>query len=114
MTEEELKTYIDKTINETVERVVKELRTQGMIKDAEDANYKDISEMLREYYQSGEKDNQITYALQSMRFEPYFRILEKYYRNGDKIETIASDLGVDSSTVVRKKRELCLKLYHSL
>lgn len=110
MTEEEINALIKKTVQETI----KEYRNQGLSKDAEDANYKDVSEMLREYYQSGEKDNRITYALQSMRFEPYFRILEKYYRNGDKIETIAADLGVDSSTIVRKKRELCLKLYHSL
>ena len=110
MTDEEIKAYI----NETAERVVRELRSQGLTKEEDDANYKDISEMLREYYRDGEKDTQIRYALQSIRFEPYFRILEKYYRDGEKMDTIAADFEVDISTIFRKKRELCLKIYRVL
>ena len=110
MTEEQ----INDIIEQTARAVVKELRVQGMIKDAEDANYRDISEMLKEYYKSGEKDKQMTYALKSVRFDPYYRILEKYYRDGEKIETLAIDFGVDASTIARKKKELCIKLYHAI
>lgn len=110
MTEEQ----INKIIEKTARAVVKELRYQGMVKDAEDANYKDASEMLREYYKSGEEDKQVNYALLSLRFDPYYRIIEKYFKHGEKIETIAADFGVDSSTIVRKKRELCLRFFHSL
>lgn len=110
MTEEQ----INDIIEQTARAVVKELRVQGMIKDEEDANYRDISETLREYYKNGEKDAQIRYALQSIRFEPYFQILEKYYKDGEKMDAIASDFEVDISTVFRKKRELCLKLYRVL
>ena len=101
-------------IRQTARETVKQLRVQGMIKDAEDANYKDISEILREYYRTGEKDSQMTYALLTLRLDPYFQILEKYYKNGEKIESIAQDFGVDNSTIVRKKRELCLRLYYAL
>ena len=107
---DEIKAYIRETVQETI----RELRTQGLTKEADDANYRDISEMLREYYRNGEKDKQMNYALQSVRFDPYFRILEKYYKNGEKIDMIASDFDVDSSTIVRKKRELCLRIYHAL
>ena len=110
MTDEQIKALVKQTAQETV----KELRVQGMIKDAEDANYRDISEMLKEYYKSGEKDKQMTYALKSVRFDPYYRILEKYYRDGEKIETLATDFGVDASTIARKKKELCIKLYHAI
>lgn len=107
---EEMKALIRETVRETV----KELRSQGMTKDEEDANYRDVSEMLRDYYRNGQKDKQITYALQSLRFEPYFGILEKYYKHNEKMDNIASDFEVDISTVFRKKRELCLKLYRVL
>ena len=66
------------------------------------------------YIKSGEKDKQMTYALKSVRFDPYYRILEKYYRDGEKIETLATDFGVDASTIARKKKELCIKLYHAI
>jgi hypothetical protein len=110
MTEEEIRNLIKTTAQE----VVREMRTQGMTREADDANYRDISEMLREYYRNGEKDKQIAYALQSVRFDPYFRIIEKYYKHGEKIDLIAADFEVDSSTIVRKKRELCLRVYQSL
>ena len=107
---DEIKTLIRETVQETI----REMRTQGMTKGEEDANYRDVSETLREYYRNGEKDKQITYALQSIRFEPYFGIIEKYYKHNEKMENIALDFEVDISTIFRKKRELCLKIYRVL
>lgn len=110
MTDEEIKALI----RDTVQEAIKEFRSQGLTKDAEDANYRDMSEALREYYKNGEKDAQIRYALQSIRYDPYYGIIEKYFKHGEKMDAIAADFEVDISTVFRKKRELCLKLYHVL
>ena len=49
-----------------------------------------------------------------MRFDPYFRVLQLYFEDHEKIESIARQMRVDASTVVRNKKRLCLEIYKGL
>lgn len=107
MTEQEIKEYIDLT----VKRSISEMKKNGLLKDAGNVLYEDASEILTNYYNSGKAEASITYAIQSLRFDPYYRIIPLYFERGYKLESIAEELGVDVSTIVRNKKRLCLDIY---
>ena len=71
MTDEDIKAYID----EAIERSIKAYKKNGLLKDEAVAAYTDASEVLRSYFRNGKTDVQITYAIQTQRFDPYFRII---------------------------------------
>lgn len=106
MTEEEIRAIVDITIEE--------YKRKGLIVDKETAAYSDACELLQSYYDEGEKDLRISYAVQSVRFDPYFRVLSMYFKEHQKAEVIAQSMGVDISTVVRNKKRLCLEIYKDL
>lgn len=110
MTDEEIKSLIKQTVKESVA----EYKRSGLLDDGEGACYSDACELLQAYYDGGKKDVRISYAVQSVRFDPYFRILEMYFERREKIETIARDMRVDVSTVTRNKKRLCLEIYKDL
>lgn len=110
MTDEELKQYIKETIKETIS----EIKREGLLKDSDDAIYNDISKILKNYYSEGKKDNQITYALQAIRYDPYYTIIPMYFKDGHKVDVIANALMVDVSTIIRNKKRLCLEVYKEL
>ena len=110
MTDAEILNYIDLAIRKTIS----EYKQSGMLKASSDVSYADACEMLEEYYKNGADDARITYAIQGQRFDPYFRIVLMYFKDGETIETIAEALGVDISTVVRNKKRLCLAIYSDL
>ena len=110
VTDEEIKAYID----EAIERSIKAYKKNGLLKDEAVAAYTDASEVLRSYFRNGKTDVQITYAIQTQRFDPYFRIISLYYEQGKTIEQVAEDLGVDTSTVMRNKKRLCLAIYENI
>ena len=110
MTDEEVKEYIDLTIKMTIS----EYKKKGLLKDSNNAAYEDASEILSSYYKSGMQDKKITYAIQGIRFDPYFRIIPMFYEEGKTIECIADNLGVDVSTVMRNKKRLCLLIYNEI
>lgn len=101
-------------IRETVSECIKELVRQHMIQDTDTAAYNDISNLLLDYYKNGEKNNALTYAIQAQRFDPYYRIIEMYFRDDMTLEVIARALEVDLSTVVRNKKRLCLQIYNDI
>ncbi len=110
MTDEELKQYIEDTVKETI----REIKREGLLKDSDDSIYNDVSRILKNYYSEDKKDNQITYALQSIRYDPYYTIIPMYFKDGDKVDVIANALMVDVSTVIRNKKRLCLQIYKEL
>lgn len=110
MTDEEIRGYIDIAIK----RSIREYKKSGLLKDSDNAAYSDISQILHGYYKAAEKDTVVTYALQGIRFDPYFRIIPLYYDTGKKVEEIAAEIGVDVSTVVRNKKRLCLEIYDEI
>ena len=107
---DEVRAYIDYTIKKTIE----EYKRSGLIRENSDVCYSDASAILAKYYRDGEKETTITYALQGVRFDPYFRIIGLYFKERKTIEQIAEELGVDVSTVVRNKKRLCLIIYQEI
>lgn len=110
MTDEEIKNYIDLAIKKSID----EYKKCGLLKQSENAVYSDISEILSKYFKEGAVEASITYAIQGLRFDPYFKIISMYYKDGKTIENIAEELGVDVSTVVRNKKRLCLEVYNEI
>ena len=110
VTDEEVKKYIDIT----VQRTIKEYKKNGILKESDNAVYADASEILASYYKGGKAEASITYAIQGQRFDPYFRIIPMYFEEGYTIEQVAEELGVDVSTVVRNKKRLCLAIYNEI
>ena len=114
MTDEEIKNLIKQTAKETVKESMAEYKRSGLLEDSEGANYSDACELLQAYYDGEKDDMEISYAVQNMRFDQYFRILEMYFERHEKIETIAREMDVDVSTITRNKKRLCLAIYKSL
>lgn len=110
MTDEEIKEIIKLTAKQTVH----EFKKEGLMRKTNDANYSEASEILRNYYANGNKDASVNYAIQGLRFDPYFRVIHMYFGENRTLESIAEELGVDVSTVVRNKKRLCLELYKEL
>lgn len=110
MTDNEIKQYIDYAINKSIS----EFKKCGILKESESASYSDATEIIANYYKNGKKETNITYAIQGQRFDPYFKIIERYFEDGRTIESIAEEMGVDVSTVVRNKKRLCLQIYKDI
>lgn len=105
---------IRKIIELTVKKSIAEYKKSGILKDSENVAYNDVSVILSNYFGSAKKDANITYAIQGLRFDPYARIIPMYFEERKTIETIAEELNVDISTVVRNKRRLCLAIYNEI
>lgn len=105
---------IRKIIELTVKKSIAEYKKSGILKDSENVAYSDVSAILSNYFGSGKKDASITYAIQGLRFDPYARIISMYFEQRKTIDTIAEELGVDISTVVRNKKRLCLAIYNEI
>lgn len=105
---------IEKVIEQTVIKTVDRLKTLGVIKTTDDMILEESSQLLKDFYKRGAKDASVNYALQTVRFDPYFRIILMYYQDGKTLSEIAETLDVDTSTVSRNKKRLCLEIYKAL
>lgn len=110
MPDEEIKRIIDLAVKTSIN----EYKKSGLLKDSDNVAYTDISEILSNYYQSDKKDTSLSYAIAGQRFDPYFKIIPMYFSDRKPINTIADELGVDVSTVVRNKKRLCLAIYNEI
>lgn len=110
MPEEEIRNIIELTIKKSIE----EYKKSGLLKDSGDIAYSEISQILTNYYTHEPKDTSVAYAIQSQRFDPYYKIIPMYFYDRKAITTIAEELDVDVSTVVRNKKRLCLAIYNEL
>ena len=110
MTDKEIMQYIDKA----VEKTVTALKKNGALKDSKYMMYNEVSYMLTAYYQNGERVPRIDDAIQNVSGDKYFDIIPKYYGNGQSVESIAAEMNVDISTIVRNKKRLCMEIYVSL
>lgn len=105
----EIKSFVDYAI----EKAIKEFKKQGILRDASEVAYSEISRELTNYYSVdfGEYYLEIKKALEDLRLDPYIDIIPLYYSEKRTIENIAEVLGVDVSTIVRNKKRLCLDIY---
>lgn len=110
MNDEEIRDYINLTIWKTLG----EIKKSGLMRDSSNVLYAEATELLSNYYSAGKSEASITYAIQSIRFDPYYRIIPLYFEKCYKLEAIAEELGVDISTIVRNKKRLCLEIYQRI
>lgn len=104
----------EKLIEQTVIKTVERLKALGVIKTNDDMIVEESSQILKDFYKKGSKDASVNYAIQTVRFDPYFRIILLYYQDGKTLSEIAEALGVDTSTVSRNKKRLCVEIYKAL
>lgn len=110
MTEHDIIKYIDMVVDKTV----KALKKNDVLKNGDDVKYADISYMLIDYYQNGQNVPKIESALDMIKADDYFEIIPMYYGDRLSIGEVAKRLNKDTSTIVRNKKRLCLQVYTSL
>lgn len=103
---QEIKTLINTTINETI----KELKKQGLLNLDQYQRYAEAQARLFAYYQNDLQDEEITKALLRLKNDRYIDIIPLFYYAQNSIEHIASLYDVDTSTIVRNKKRLCLEI----
>ncbi len=101
-------------VREIVRQTIIELQRAGLLKDQRDTAYTEANDLLKRYYQKGEKDERITAALERIKHDPYFKIIPLNYGYGYTIDEIAQDFGVETSTISRNKKRLCIEILKHL
>lgn len=110
LTNDELKELIKAGAKEAV----KEMQKKKMYSEA--PTYKKTEYLLQNYrdLKSATADNELTKKtmdkldtiLDSLKGEPYYKIIDMYYMESKKMEVIAGELGVSISTVYSVKKRL--------
>lgn len=100
-------------VKEIVNLTIEELQQVGMLKDKSDYIYSNIAQRLRAYYKN-KIDKQLGKALEDLQDDIYINILPMYYKNDWTIEAIAEIFNVNSSTIVRNKKRLCIMIHTML
>ena len=103
----EIQAYIDNTIKKTVQ----ELKKNGLINTDLKSGYDETVSKLKAYYLNDKDDENITKALDAIKDDVYFDIIPLYYLSNQTIEHIASMYNVDTSTITRNKKRLCMEIY---
>lgn len=101
----------EQLIKEVVKATISELKRSGMLKSNDAIAYAEMSSSLRAYYRA-EKPQMIIAALKQIESDPYYEIIPLYYKHGYSHEKIAEILNVETSTITRNKKRLCLLLYN--
>lgn len=101
----------EKDIEKVFSVCINTLKKQHLLRRTSDAIYDDVSKRLYAYYKNGEKDRKIKRALQDFKDDLYICVIPFYYKDGYTIENIAEMMNIDTSTVVRNKKRLCLSIY---
>ncbi|MDE7422313.1 MAG: hypothetical protein K2N51_01230 [Lachnospiraceae bacterium] len=96
-------------IKEVVEETIKILKEKGFLYTG--FEYEDISKIMHQYYENGEKDERLRRCIKNIHNDRYFDIIPLYFKEKKTIEYIAEKLKVDSSTIVRNKKRLCRSIY---
>ena len=110
LTNDELKELIKAGAKEAV----KEMQKKKMYSEV--PTYKKTEYLLQNYrdFKSATADNELTQKtmdkldtiLDSLKGEPYYKVIDMYYMEAKKMEVIAGELGVSISTVYSVKKRL--------
>lgn len=92
------------------EYTLKYLRKEGMLKDFDKLACDRMDKRLEIYYRQDIEDNELRIAFKEIESDPYFPIIEMYYRDYLSLGTITDIMRVNRSTITRNKRRLLLKL----
>lgn len=101
-------------IKEIVQQTIAELKKSGMLRETTELAYSEISSLLKEYYEDGERDSVIKQALLNLENDTYYKVIPLYFSYGYTIESIAEVFDVEISTIVRNKKRLCLEVYNAI
>lgn len=101
---------IKKIISDTVDATIQRLKEAGLLKDAQDIAYHEITARLRQYYRDGETDQEVMEALRKIEDDEYYKILPLFFRYGYKVEAIAEAFDVEPRTIFRQKKRLSLEV----
>ena len=107
---------LSKLIRFTVAETVKELKRHGFQQNDRAACAK-IGSQLKLYY-SGKLGtdtkiySELTGALRDVQGEAYFKIIPYFYKDGYKLDKIAMLMNMDSATVWRNKKRICMRIYN--
>lgn len=113
MSDNEIKQYIDYAIK----RTINEYKRCGLLRDSRSADYEDASQLLTRYFDGwlgANKAQVVREALQEIESDSYFGIIPLYYQSHFTMEEIAEKMGVDTSTIVRNKKRLCLSFFSKI
>lgn len=102
----------EKDIEKVLNICIKTMKKQHLLRRTGDAIYDDMGKRLYSYYKNGEKDRKIKRALEDFKDDLYINVIPLYYKDGYTIENIADMMNIDTSTVVRNKKRLCLSIYN--
>ena len=101
---------IDNIIEKTVTETVTKLKLAGMLKDDTDTAYEKTEKLLKRYNDIKLTDNKIVpvfnRALDAIRDDEYFQIIELAYFENRSREYIAEYFDIEVSTVSRNKKRL--------
>lgn len=90
-----------------IREVVREVFAEYEKRQDSERQYEQIQTRLRDYY-NGAKDEPLRNAIKAIRRDQYSAIITCIFGSGMTIRETAEYLGVDSSTVTRNKKRLCL------
>lgn len=100
-------------IKEVINLTINELQQGGLLKDKSDYIYGNVAERLKRYYRSGD-DKALEQVLKDIQDDIYINVIPLYYKNRYTIEAIAEMYNVNTSTIVRNKKRLCIMIYTML
>lgn len=106
MNVDEVKSVVKETINEMLK--------ESMVKYSDKIVYDEINKRLNDYFKNNSEDQNLKVAVDKVRNDKYYPIIELYYRDYMNIEYISEHLGIDTSTVVRHKKRLCMEIFKNL
>lgn len=115
MTDQEIKKYIDDTVNATVLK----MKMAGLLKEKRKTSVEKLEELLRNYKTfkkiKGKKYteklvHQIDQALESIIDDPYYSIIELFYFENKTRDSIAEHYNTTVTTISRNKTRLLKKL----
>ena len=109
---------IEQTANKTARQVINELKRAGMIKESHLGSFKKTERILYEYPNWRQLDfeetkrfcNMIEKALDSIRDDPYFQIIELKYFQKWSHERIAEYYNVNVSVISKRRTKLINQL----
>lgn len=103
--------YIDKIINDTVDKTILKLKMTGLLKDNRKTAFQKTEELLREYKNLKKDDSEtvvkliakLETALIDIETEKYFEIIPMIYFENRTREEIAEHFNISVRTVIRQK-----------
>lgn len=102
MVEERIKEIVASTIDETL--------AQKYCRNEPALQYEYMGKCLKSYYADG-KNYKIREALEEIKNDRYYKVLELFYRDNMTLTAIATILSYDRTTISRKKKRLVMWLY---